>query len=68
MMNEMTKPSLAAVKSEEHWTSKDGGVRLFLFEKCAGDPGKSIGTVKNTVIIRIGIQHKSSTGHFRTIV
>src|SRR5450432_695843 len=43
-MNEMSKPT-AAIKGEEHWTSKDGGVKLFLFEKCAGDPGKSIGTI-----------------------
>src|ERR1035437_3132380 len=42
-MNEMSKP--AAIKGEEHWTVKDGGVKLFLFEKCAGDPAKSVGTV-----------------------
>ncbi len=41
-MNEMAK---VAVKGEEHWTTKDGGVKLFLWEKCAGDPGKSIGTI-----------------------
>ena len=35
----------AAVKSEEHWTTKDGDVRLFLFEKCARDPAKTIGTI-----------------------
>jgi pimeloyl-ACP methyl ester carboxylesterase len=40
-MNEMTKP----ITGEEHWTSKDGGVKLFLWEKCAGDPAKSIGTI-----------------------
>jgi pimeloyl-ACP methyl ester carboxylesterase len=44
-MNEMTKPTAAAIKGEEHWTSKDGAVKLFLFEKCAGDPAKSIGTI-----------------------
>lgn len=43
-MNEMTTPT-AAIKGEEHWTSKDGGVRLFLFEKCAGDPAKTTGTI-----------------------
>jgi len=43
-MNEMSKPA-AAVKGEEHWTSKDGGVKLFLFEKCAGDPAKTRGTI-----------------------
>src|SRR5665811_772000 len=42
-MNEMSKP--AAIKGEEHWTVKDGGVKLFLVEKCAGDPVKSIGTI-----------------------
>ena len=44
-MNEMTMPSSAAIKGEEHWTTKDGGVKLFLFEKCAGDPAKSAGTI-----------------------
>ncbi|HZL62304.1 MAG TPA: alpha/beta hydrolase [Pseudolabrys sp.] len=39
----MSKP--VAIKGAEHWTSKDGSVKLFLFEKCAGDPGKSIGTI-----------------------
>src|SRR6266702_55048 len=43
-MNEMSKPA-AAIKGEEHWTAKDGGVKLFLFEKCAGEPGKTIGTI-----------------------
>ncbi len=43
-MNEMTTPT-AAIKGEEHWTSKDDGVRLFLFEKCAGDPAKTTGTI-----------------------
>ena len=43
-MNEMSQPA-AAIKAQEHWTGKDGGVKLFLFEKCAGDPGKSIGTI-----------------------
>jgi len=40
-MNEMTQP----IKATEHWTAKDGGVKLFLFEKCAGDPAKTIGTI-----------------------
>ena len=43
-MNEMSKPA-AAIKGEDHWTTKDGGVKLFLFEKCVGDPGKSQGTI-----------------------
>ncbi|HVZ50557.1 MAG TPA: alpha/beta fold hydrolase [Pseudolabrys sp.] len=41
-MNEMTKPP---IKAEDHWTSKDGGVKLFLYEKCAGDPAASRGTI-----------------------
>jgi len=41
-MNEMGKPP---VKSEEHWTSKDGGVKLFMFEKYLGDPAKTVGTI-----------------------
>ena len=43
-MNEMSKPA-AAIKGEEHWTTRDGGVKLFLFEKCAGDPAKTRGTI-----------------------
>src|ERR1700691_4113609 len=44
-MDEITNRLAAAVKSEEHWTSKDGGVKLFLFEKYAGDPKHSAGTI-----------------------
>jgi len=48
-MNSMTKPSsnpsAVAIKGEDHWTTKDGGVKLFMFEKVAGDPAKSIGTI-----------------------
>src|SRR6202795_4741208 len=43
-MNEMTKPA-AAIKGENHWTAKDGGAKLFLFEKCAGDPTQTAGTI-----------------------
>jgi pimeloyl-ACP methyl ester carboxylesterase len=43
-MNEMTKPAVA-IKGEDHWITKDGGVKLFMFEKCAGDPVKTIGTI-----------------------
>src|SRR5215468_3947153 len=43
-MNEMISPA-AAAKSEEHWTTKDGGVKLFLFEKYARDPAKTVGTI-----------------------
>ena len=42
-MNEISTPP--AIKGKEHWTEKDGGVKLFLWEKCAGDPAKSIGTI-----------------------
>jgi pimeloyl-ACP methyl ester carboxylesterase len=38
-------PAAVAIKGEDHWTSKDGGVKLFMFEKCASDPGKSTGTI-----------------------
>jgi len=44
-MNEMTKPSLAPIKGEEHWTSRDGGVKLFMWNKVAGDPKKAKGTI-----------------------
>lgn len=44
-MNEMTKPA-GAIKGEEHWTTRDNGaVKLFLFEKAAGDPAKAKGTI-----------------------
>jgi pimeloyl-ACP methyl ester carboxylesterase len=42
-MDEMT--NRGAIKGEEHWTTKDGGVKLFLFEKCAGDPKATAATV-----------------------
>ena len=41
-MNEMSKPP---IKAEDHWTAKDGGVKLFLYEKCAGDPAATRGTI-----------------------
>jgi pimeloyl-ACP methyl ester carboxylesterase len=40
----MSKPS-ATIKGEDHWITKDGGVKLFMFEKCAGDPAKTVGTI-----------------------
>jgi pimeloyl-ACP methyl ester carboxylesterase len=43
-MNEMSTPA-AAIKGEEHWTTKPGDVKLFLFEKCAGDPKLTKGTI-----------------------
>jgi pimeloyl-ACP methyl ester carboxylesterase len=42
-MNETA--TTAAIKATEHWTTKDGAVKLFLFEKCAGDPANSVGTI-----------------------
>ena len=44
-MNEMTVPTAGSIKGEEHWTTKNGGVKLFLFEKSAGDPAASTGTI-----------------------
>jgi pimeloyl-ACP methyl ester carboxylesterase len=43
-MNDVATQS-AAVKSEEHWTEKPGGVKLFLFEKYAADPKTTASTV-----------------------
>jgi pimeloyl-ACP methyl ester carboxylesterase len=44
-MNEMTRPSSAPIKGEEHWTQRGSDVKLFMWEKCAGDPAQSIGTI-----------------------
>jgi pimeloyl-ACP methyl ester carboxylesterase len=48
-MNEMTKPSLSSVlapaKGEEHWTTRDGGVKLFMWNKNTGDAAKAMGTI-----------------------
>jgi len=44
-MNEMTPIPAAAIKGEEHWTDKDGGVKLFMYEKYAGDAAKTAGTI-----------------------
>ena len=41
-MNEMTKPT--AMAGTEHWTTRDGA-RLFLWNKNAGDPAKTRGTI-----------------------
>jgi pimeloyl-ACP methyl ester carboxylesterase len=35
----------AAIRGEEHWTSKDGTVKLFMFEKCGDDLNSAAGTV-----------------------
>jgi pimeloyl-ACP methyl ester carboxylesterase len=34
-----------AIKGTEHWTTKEGGVKLFLWNKCAAAPDKTSGTV-----------------------
>lgn len=44
-MDQMIKASAEAIAGQEHWTSKDGGVKLFLWEKSAGDPARSVGTI-----------------------
>jgi pimeloyl-ACP methyl ester carboxylesterase len=33
------------IAGTEHWTTKDGDVKLFLWNKCAGDPTKTNGTI-----------------------
>jgi pimeloyl-ACP methyl ester carboxylesterase len=44
-MNEAATPlSTESISGQEHWTQK-GGARLFLFEKCAGDPAKARGPI-----------------------
>ena len=42
-MNKPVAPS-DTIRGEEHWIQK-GDVRLFAFEKCAGDPAATIGTI-----------------------
>ena len=42
-MNDATRT--AAIRGDEHWTSKDGDVKLFMFEKCGGDPNRAVGTI-----------------------
>jgi len=44
-MNDVTGTAAVAVKGAEHWTVKDGNVKLFLFEKCAVDPNDTTGTI-----------------------
>jgi pimeloyl-ACP methyl ester carboxylesterase len=43
-MNKPVVPS-SAIRGEEHWTDKGADVRLFLWEKHAGDPKDTIGTI-----------------------
>src|SRR5499433_1375755 len=43
----MNKPLMpaAAIRGEEHWTNKGEDVRLFLWNKYARDPARTIGTI-----------------------
>src|SRR5262249_48497995 len=43
-MNKPVIPS-SATQGEEHWTEKGADVRLFMWEKYAGDPTSPIGTI-----------------------
>jgi pimeloyl-ACP methyl ester carboxylesterase len=43
-MNKPFTPG-AAIRGEEHWTNKGRDVRLFMWEKYAGDPKNTIGTI-----------------------
>jgi pimeloyl-ACP methyl ester carboxylesterase len=42
-MNDVTRA--AAIRGEEHWSSKHDNVKLFMFEKCGGDPNSAAGTI-----------------------
>lgn len=44
-MNQVTQPYAAAVRGTEHWTTRDGGVKLFMWEKRAGNPEETLGTI-----------------------
>ena len=46
-MNEIITASSFAQRlaGTEHWTTKEGNVKLFLWNKCAGDPARTKGTV-----------------------
>src|SRR5712675_1758432 len=46
-MNEIITASSFAQRlaGTEHWTTKEGNVKLFLWNKCAGDPAKTKATV-----------------------
>ena len=44
----MNKPQSAAphaIAGTEHWTNKPDGARLFLWNKCVGDPKATKGTI-----------------------
>jgi pimeloyl-ACP methyl ester carboxylesterase len=40
----LTATTAAPISGREHWTHK-GDVKLFMWEKCAGDPANSLGTI-----------------------
>jgi pimeloyl-ACP methyl ester carboxylesterase len=40
----LTATTAAPINGQEHWTQK-GDVKLFMWEKCAGDPANSLGTI-----------------------
>jgi pimeloyl-ACP methyl ester carboxylesterase len=44
MNDTKTVASAQTIAGQEHWTTK-GEVKLFLWEKCVGDPAKTVGTV-----------------------
>ena len=45
-MNDVATSTSTAIKGEDHWTTKDNGTaKLFMFEKCAGDPAKTAATI-----------------------
>src|SRR5262245_14417821 len=43
-MNKPVMPS-SAIRGEEHWTNKGTDVKLFMWEKYAGDPAQTVGTI-----------------------
>jgi pimeloyl-ACP methyl ester carboxylesterase len=43
-MNIPVSPT-ASIRGEEHWTDNGPDVRLFLWNKCTGDPAKTVGTI-----------------------
>ncbi len=44
-MNVAAPSSAQRLTGTEHWTTKEGNVKLFLWNKCAGDPAKTKGIV-----------------------
>jgi pimeloyl-ACP methyl ester carboxylesterase len=44
-MNKPVTPPAANIRGEEHWTNKGSDVRLFLWEKYAGEPSGPAGTI-----------------------